>query len=210
MGGSRRRLKKGKPKVKVGLPKKRKELCQPDSVTLPAEAGSKRLDWDGEKTLNANYIAMGLVSNPNFKGGRNTRTAKAAAVSGNLSSNEASGSSATDGNESSGEVPPHLNGLSGAALLSLDADDEDDFGLEPEGVKEALGKAPRKDPLPRLTRMQRTYVGRLIQKYGDDYEAMFRDLKLNQMQHPVGALRSLCLRFHLHERAPKLTPEAPA
>ncbi|KAF5176353.1 Multidrug resistance abc transporter atp-binding and permease protein [Thalictrum thalictroides] len=66
-------------------------------------------------------------------------------------------------------------------------------------LKSALGKR-RKDgktaPLQPLTAMQRVHIGRLVEKYGDDYQKMFMDTKLNAMQHPVATLEKLCKRYH--------------
>lgn len=94
-------------------------------------------------------------------------------------------------------------------------------------LKTALGKK-RKDgksaPLQPLTTIQRVHVGRLIEKYGDDYEVsfsftyfwiwviafvffffsslkvvlqrMFMDTKLNSMQHSAATLEKLCKRYH--------------
>ncbi|XWS36177.1 hypothetical protein CRYUN_Cryun20dG0062800 [Craigia yunnanensis] len=38
--------------------------------------------------------------------------------------------------------------------------------------------------------------GRLIEKYSDDYQAMFMDAKLNKMQHSIATLEKLCNRYH--------------
>lgn len=92
-------------------------------------------------------------------------------------------------------------------------------------LKTALGKKrsdEKSAPLQPLTTMQRHHVGRLIDEYGDDYEvrsatlgdiyqfwfsvsllikllalqSMFRDTKLNKMQHSVATLKNLCKRYH--------------
>ena len=49
---------------------------------------------------------------------------------------------------------------------------------------------------------QRTFAERAIAKHGDDYEAMARDLKLNELQHTAGRLRRIC-RLYLKEVARK-------
>jgi nucleolar protein 16 len=36
---------------------------------------------------------------------------------------------------------------------------------------------------------EKRFIEELIQKYGDDYDAMFRDIKLNIYQHTVAQLR---------------------
>lgn len=45
------------------------------------------------------------------------------------------------------------------------------------------------------------YVVKCMEKYGDDYTRMFRDIKVNNMQHTEEKLRKLCTRYLL------LTPE---
>ncbi|KAK8946760.1 hypothetical protein KSP39_PZI006375 [Platanthera zijinensis] len=72
-----------------------------------------------------------------------------------------------------------------------------------EGLKAALGKKLRDGkaaPLKPLTTMQRAHVERLIKKYGDDYQAMFMDTKLNSLQHSVATLKKLCERYHVRRK----------
>lgn len=93
-------------------------------------------------------------------------------------------------------------------------------------MKSALGKKRRDGKaasLRPLTAMQRVHVGKLIEKYGDDYQvlftlmccqfsssisflvfaykvilqAMFMDTALNAMQHSVAALKKLCERYYV-------------
>jgi len=45
------------------------------------------------------------------------------------------------------------------------------------------------------------YISKCIDKYGEDYTSMFRDIKLNNMQHTEAKLRKLGARYLL------LTPE---
>jgi nucleolar protein 16 len=42
---------------------------------------------------------------------------------------------------------------------------------------------------------EKRFIEELIQKYGDDYDAMFRDIKLNIYQHTVAQLRKKCQRY---------------
>ncbi|XP_020598431.1 uncharacterized protein LOC110038016 [Phalaenopsis equestris] len=70
-------------------------------------------------------------------------------------------------------------------------------------LKTALGKKRRDGKtaqLQPLTTMQRVHVGNLIMKYGDDYQAMFRDTKLNLMQHSVATLKKLCQRYDVQRK----------
>jgi nucleolar protein 16 len=41
------------------------------------------------------------------------------------------------------------------------------------------------------------YIARLLAKYGDDYAAMFRDIKVNKMQYTETQLRKMASRFFL-------------
>ncbi|XP_024521917.1 nucleolar protein 16-like [Selaginella moellendorffii] len=75
--------------------------------------------------------------------------------------------------------------------------------LETDDVRSALGKKRRDGKnagLQRLTKMQRVHIARLIKQYGNDFEAMARDIKLNTMQHSQGVLRKLCARFHAYHQ----------
>ncbi|KAJ1412624.1 Ribosome biogenesis protein Nop16 [Sesbania bispinosa] len=74
--------------------------------------------------------------------------------------------------------------------------------LEEDDLKSALGKKRRDGksaPPQPLTAMQRIHISRLVDKYGDDYQSMFMDIKLNPMQHSVATLEKLCKRLqHCH------------
>ncbi|KAJ1402351.1 Ribosome biogenesis protein Nop16 [Sesbania bispinosa] len=87
--------------------------------------------------------------------------------------------------------------------LQLPSPDLIDSGsdLEEDDLKSALGKKRRdgKSAFPQpLTAMQRFHVGRLVDKYGDDYQSMLMDIKLNPMQHSVGTLQKLCMRYRMY------------
>ncbi len=56
----------------------------------------------------------------------------------------------------------------------------------------STGKAAPK----RLTKHQRQIVGRLIERHGDDVQAMQHDRKLNSMQHSQGVLTQLIESYH--------------
>jgi len=42
---------------------------------------------------------------------------------------------------------------------------------------------------------EKQFIEELIQKYGDDYDAMFRDIKLNIYQHTAAQLKKKCQRY---------------
>ncbi|WVY97456.1 hypothetical protein V8G54_029607 [Vigna mungo] len=74
--------------------------------------------------------------------------------------------------------------------------------LEEDDLKSALGKKRRDGksaPPQPLTAMQRNHIGRLVDKYGDDYQSMLMDIKLNPMQHSIGTLQKLCIRYHMYQ-----------
>ncbi|KAG5002650.1 hypothetical protein AAZX31_10G018900 [Glycine max] len=74
--------------------------------------------------------------------------------------------------------------------------------LEEDDLKSALGKKRRDGrsaPPQPLTAMQRIHISRLVAKYGDDYQSMLVDIKLNPMQHSIGTLQKLCMRYHMYQ-----------
>jgi len=54
----------------------------------------------------------------------------------------------------------------------------------------------RKQKRPQSAEDQK-YIARLLLKHGDDYTAMFRDIKVNNMQHTETQLRKMASRFLL-------------
>lgn len=52
-----------------------------------------------------------------------------------------------------------------------------------------------------LVAEEEKYIAKCMAKWGDNYTKMFRDLKINKMQHTEGVLRKMGARFLL------LTPE---
>ncbi|KAJ3696401.1 hypothetical protein LUZ61_000106 [Rhynchospora tenuis] len=179
MGGSRRKYKRSRTKVRVGLPKKKPGVFKP-AIDIPSAALRliKSAVWDDEGSVIQNYKSFGVVSNPNLLGVRARAT-------------------------------PNLVQLDSLQVVDrekLDAPvsefDPVDTGsdLENDDLKSALGKKRRDGktmPLLPLTKMQRAHVGKLIDKYGDNYQAMFMDTKLNAMQHSVATLKKLCERYHV-------------
>ncbi|XP_020210058.1 nucleolar protein 16 [Cajanus cajan] len=74
--------------------------------------------------------------------------------------------------------------------------------LEEDDLKSALGKKRRDGrsaPPQPLTAMQRIHISRLVDKYGDDYQSMLMDIKLNPMQHSIGTLQKLCIRYQMYQ-----------
>ncbi|XP_022770921.1 uncharacterized protein LOC111314132 [Durio zibethinus] len=182
MGRSRRKYKQSRAKVKVGLPRKNPHVFK-QSFTLPpklrslVEVDDAHSKWDDKASVIQNYKSFGVVSNPNFLGVR-YRTSHIV-------------------ESDSLQVPqPPPSDRPADEFEPIDSGSD----LEEDDLKTALGKKRRDGKsthLQPLTTMQRLHVGRLIEKYGDDYQAMFMDTKLNKMQHSVAALEKLCKRYHM-------------
>ncbi|XP_039002935.1 uncharacterized protein LOC120129538 [Hibiscus syriacus] len=182
MGRSRRKYKQSRAKVKVGLPRKNPYVFKP-CFTLPpklralAEVDDALSKWDDKATVIQNYKSFGVVSNPNFLGVR-SRTSHIV-ENGSLQVPRPPPS-----NEPADEFDPIDSGSD----------------LEEDDLKTALGKKRRdgrSTHLQPLTTMQRHHIGRLVEKYSNDYQAMFMDVKLNKMQHSVATLEKLCKRYHM-------------
>ncbi|XVF72614.1 hypothetical protein PTKIN_Ptkin12aG0134800 [Pterospermum kingtungense] len=192
MGRSRRKYKQSRPKVKVGLPRKNPHVFKP-SFTLPPKLRSlvavddPRCKWDDKASVIQNYKSFGVVSNPNLLGAR-SRTCHTVEID-------------------SLQVPHPP-----PSDQPVDQFDPIDSGsdLEEDDLKTALGKKRRDGKsthLQPLTTMQRLHVSRLIEKYGDDYQAMFMDTKLNKMQHSVATLEKLCKRYNMFgDKNPLILP----
>ncbi|XP_042445771.1 uncharacterized protein LOC122030618 [Zingiber officinale] len=183
MGRSRRKFKKSHAKVRVGLPRKKpglfkpvciipKALAAPDGDADAGEEGTR--EWDAKGSVIRNYRTFGVVSNPNIR-------------------------SAVSLSHQIAECPAlQLPDRESAPVSEFDSIDSGS-DLESDELKSALGKMRRDGkvaPTQPLTFMQRVHVEKLIEKYGDDYQAMFRDTTLNRMQHSVASLKKLCQRYY--------------
>ncbi|XP_073157718.1 uncharacterized protein [Henckelia pumila] len=176
MGGSRRKYKRSKAKVRVALPRKNPHIFKP-AFNLPPKLKSL-LDplskWDEKGSVIENYKSFGVVSNPNFLGVR-SRTSHIV-------------------ESDSLQMPPP-----GDSVVSEFEPIGSGSDVEEDDLKSALGKTRtdgKSGSLQPLTAIQRIHVGKLVKKYGDDYQSMFMDTKLNQMQHSVATLEKLCKRYH--------------
>ncbi|KAG6431859.1 hypothetical protein SASPL_103427 [Salvia splendens] len=179
MGGSRRKYKRSRTKVQVGLPRKNPHIFKP-AFNLHPKLKSL-LDplsiWDEKGSVIENYKTFGVVSNPNYLGVR-SRTAHIV--------------------ESDALQMPPEGDLVVSEFDPIDSGSE----LEEDDLKSALGKK-RSDgnhnSLQPLTAIQRLHVSRLVEKYGNDYQSMFMDIKLNKMQHSVATIEKLCKRYHMYK-----------
>ncbi|KAL9260141.1 hypothetical protein AKJ16_DCAP04267 [Drosera capensis] len=185
MARSRRKYKNSRPKVRVGLPKKNPRIVKPAFVVPPKlqsliDDDPSGVKWDDKGSVIANYKSFGVVSNPNLLGVR-SRTSHIVEC-GSL------------------QVPTTTAAAEDSVTVDEFADIDTGSELEEDDLRSALGKK-RSDgksvPPQPLTAMQRLQIHRLVEKYGDDYESMFRDIKLNTMQHSLATLQKLCLRYHI-------------
>ncbi|KAK3021042.1 hypothetical protein RJ639_047289, partial [Escallonia herrerae] len=185
MGRSRRKYKKSRTsKVRVGLPKKNPNVfkpafCLPPKLrTLIDPLGSK---WDDKGSVIENYKSFGVVSNPNLLGVRSR-------ISRIIESDSLQVPQRSDAPVS--ERVKERNELIKAIQ---------DYS---RNLKSALGKKRRDGktaPLQPSTATQRLHVRRLVEKYGDDYQSMFMDTKLNKMQHSLATLEKLCTRYRVYK-----------
>lgn len=173
MGSSRRRKQKAKPSgttVKVGVVKKKSQTVKVKPELLPG--ATRETEWNKDATHLENFAKHGLAVDPNKTGRRGRNSAPTSAPGGGG------------------------GGKKGGAGKTL-ADEAIVDGDESRG---AFGQMRSTGPAPprRLTTHQRNIVGKLIEKHGHDVEAMFRDIKLNKMQHTVGVLMGLCESYHAY------------
>ncbi|CAI8603784.1 unnamed protein product [Vicia faba] len=67
MGGSRRKYKNSRPKVRVGLPKKNPKVLKP-AFTIPPKLLQSLVEdpkWDEKGSVTQNYNSFGVVNDPN-------------------------------------------------------------------------------------------------------------------------------------------------
>jgi len=77
------------------------------------------------------------------------------------------------------------------AVQLFDIPESDNMNLEKSSSR----------PNPPMSLEQQQYISKCITKYRDNYSAMARDIKLNNMQHNENQLRKIAARFIL------LTPD---
>mmetsp|Transcript_32669 Transcript_32669/g.71364 ORF Transcript_32669/g.71364 Transcript_32669/m.71364 type:complete len:192 (-) Transcript_32669:449-1024(-) len=168
MAGKRRRLARAanpSSKVKVGQLRIKKPV-PPKAIVLPGE--DEPTQWDVNKTQKENYQALGLESDPTHGGGRNKKT---------HAFEERKEEFELDADETQEEK-----------TFESDAYDE----LRAICNKERTsGKALPK----RLSTTQRNVVQSWINAHGSNMEAMFRDRKLNPMQHSLGVIKQMVTSF---------------
>ncbi|XP_024027733.1 uncharacterized protein LOC21385042 isoform X2 [Morus notabilis] len=183
MGGSRRKYKKSRPKVRVGLPKKKPNVFKPAFNFPPKlrsllEEESNLPKWDDQASVIQNYKSFGVVSNPNLLGVR-SRTPHL-----------------IQSDSLQVPLPPPTSNSNGDAEFDGLADTGSD--LEEDDLKSALGKKRRDGksaPPQPLTALQRRHIGLFIEKHGDDY------------QHSVATLEKLCGRYHMcKDKNPLICP----
>ena len=84
---------------------------------------------------------------------------------------------------------------------SADDDDDDDDSTAKQviGELEELARVPKRKEVRRMNELETARCRRLLAAYGDDYERMRWDGKLNPFQLSPGQLRKLLLRFRQQE-----------
>lgn len=80
-----------------------------------------------------------------------------------------------------------------------DADEDDSTAKQVIGELEELARVPKRKEVRRMNELETARCRRLLAAYGDDYERMRWDRKLNPFQLSPGQLRKLLLRFRQQE-----------
>ncbi|KAK3077974.1 hypothetical protein LTS18_008766 [Coniosporium uncinatum] len=200
-----------KKKRRSGLQKvKRKPKSKKTLINNPIIAEN----WDNRLTVHQNFKKLGLAAdlhNPTGGVERNAHTlaesnasSKRFAINPKLPTQIQPGEARIKRDLETGEVhvieakAPKPNPLNDP-LLDMDKDEEEFEGFDDEPntsnktdvVKQlevmAANEAPAK-PRKQSEREQE-WIQRLVEKHGDDCEAMFRDTKLNVMQQSVGDIK---------------------
>ncbi|GBG30599.1 Nucleolar protein 16 [Hondaea fermentalgiana] len=71
----------------------------------------------------------------------------------------------------------------------------DDKGIDQDTALSHRGLTERRRPAHWMSEEDCLFIAPLVDKYGTDYKAMCRDIKLNIYQHPMGHLRRKAQRF---------------
>eukprot|EP01031_Cornospumella_fuschlensis_P027157 gene27157-32804_t len=56
--------------------------------------------------------------------------------------------------------------------------------------------APNKERKTKLSDLDKLYIKKCMDKYGEDYKAMEKDIKLNYMQHTAKQMEKLVKKYH--------------
>eukprot|EP00798_Chlamydomonas_sp_ICE-L_P011110 gene11110-18733_t len=162
MGGSRRRLKKTRTKVRVALVKRGKDEKSkvPKAITIGADDIAEKLniaaEWELRANLTTNYEKNKLVHDANLGYGRNKH-----------------GSNVRTKEEKE-------------ALGEECYSDDDEFRAASH-LERKTGKAEPARP----TAHQRAILSKLMEVHKEDLDAMVLDTKLNKMQHSAGQLAKM-------------------
>uniref|UniRef100_A0A7S0UY77 Nucleolar protein 16 n=1 Tax=Polytomella parva TaxID=51329 RepID=A0A7S0UY77_9CHLO len=162
MGGSRRRLKKSAPTVRVGVVKRKlsQKSFTPQEVSGNRMHLENRLNqaktWKESGTLTSNYAANNLIMDTNLIGVNLDKARKIPTKEERLANNEETFS------------------------------DDDEIRVICNKPRKTGKTAP-----PRLSPAQVDLVTSLTKVHGTDYDAMVLDRKLNKMQNSAGQLRKL-------------------
>ncbi|KAG1759029.1 ribosome biogenesis protein Nop16 [Suillus occidentalis] len=185
---------------------------------MPVIRGPKALQdaWDKSKTVHQNYAALGLqfALTPTQSGGaeRTLISSKDSASAGPVTATLESGGAGLStiprgfgriirdefGNVvridlAEAEEMQDCDENTELPEANVDAKTMDDWRTHPVAVLEKLSASGR--VVPRHSSCgERSYLARLIQKYGDNYEGMTRDRRLNPEQKTVGELKRAVIK----------------
>ncbi|KAL1924571.1 uncharacterized protein VTP21DRAFT_4225 [Calcarisporiella thermophila] len=196
----------------MARPRRRRTIKNPNSKVTRKTANKhfKKVDiksndiirknWDKTQTLRQNYERLGLMSRLNgLSGGREINEPPKAEE---LTEEDIKKLAKTLGPEH-GIIQRDEEGNIVNVIIGEAQDPDAIFDAEPEKVeaKTDVVRAleERASNAVKTERHQsegeQKWVQSLIDKYGDDYEAMFRDIKMNKYQQTASQLRKRCEKY---------------
>ncbi|GAO50647.1 hypothetical protein SAICODRAFT_26486 [Saitoella complicata NRRL Y-17804] len=174
----RQKQKSGKAKLTRKTAQQRKKVPIKGSEIIAA-------NWDKKFTLKQNYARLGLVATPNPLSGGSEKLNPPKKLDVEKEKSKLKANEAIIERDEAGNV---VNIIYGKAPL-------EDMDIEPveaktEVVKQLEEQASKAVKATRVvSENEEKWLQALVDKHGDDYEAMFRDRKLNTMQNSAGQIK---------------------
>ncbi|ANB13554.1 Nop16p [Sugiyamaella lignohabitans] len=145
--------------------------------------------WDSKLTLAQNYKKLGLTARLGRRAGGEEKEIR---NTDSLNANESDDESEHELEEGEGRIVRHEDG-SVTVEYGKPKDDEEEAEHEETTTEvvqklEALAASGITKPRVQSEREQ-DWISRLVEKHGDNYEAMFWDKKLNIYQQSIGDLK---------------------
>lgn len=140
--------------------------------------------WDRSKTLEQNFRTVGLANRINKDISK--RMTQKRLQEWNWKRREMVKKGELEGYDSEEEIFTELEGIFAKGEVTHQTDVVTE--LEEKANETASKSVPR---IRQLSEYEQAYITRLVTKYGDDYDRMFMDIKLNERQLTANQLRKL-------------------